>query len=220
MNTKLILWIECVAIFLAGPVLFWLDWVTTSLVLLPVFIACIPATVWLGRRYGFTRRVFWAGNRDDERNQLRIVLWRFVFFSIILVVIVVTWYPEHVFDLPQQATGFWLLFIFVYPVFSVYPQELLYRCFFFARYSRLFGDEYTMKLMSAIMFSVMHVVFHNVLAVFFTLVGGLLFADTYSKTRSLRLVCLEHALYGNLLFTIGYGKAFLLEPYLQWIIGL
>ncbi len=38
--------------------------------------------------------------------------------------------------------------------------------------------------------------------------GGWLFADTYRQSRSLWLVCLEHALYGDLIFTIGLGTFF------------
>ena len=38
--------------------------------------------------------------------------------------------------------------------------------------------------------------------------GGLFFADTYAKTRSLAAVYFEHALYGCYLFTIGLGFYF------------
>jgi membrane protease YdiL (CAAX protease family) len=41
-----------------------------------------------------------------------------------------------------------------------------------------------------------------------TLVGGLLFAHTYWKTRSLLVSAIEHALYGCLLYTIGLGRFF------------
>jgi hypothetical protein len=41
-----------------------------------------------------------------------------------------------------------------------------------------------------------------------TLIGGWFFAETYARTRSMRLVWLEHALYGCLVFTIGLGDYF------------
>jgi membrane protease YdiL (CAAX protease family) len=63
-------------------------------------------------------------------------------------------------------------------------------------------------LISALIFAWMHLIFRNPLAVILTLVGGWFFAQTYARTRSLRLVCLEHALYGNLIFTIGLGEYF------------
>jgi hypothetical protein len=38
-----------------------------------------------------------------------------------------------------------------------------------------------------------------------TFFGGLLFAFTYSKTKSTFLVNIEHAIYGSGLFTLGMG---------------
>ena len=40
------------------------------------------------------------------------------------------------------------------------------------------------------------------------IIGGLLFANTYNKHRSLLLVSIEHGLYGNTLFFIGLGWYF------------
>ena len=54
----------------------------------------------------------------------------------------------------------------------------------------------------------MHFIFRNPWALAFTLIGGLFFSQTYARTRSLRLVCFEHALYGNFMFTIGIGEFF------------
>jgi membrane protease YdiL (CAAX protease family) len=91
---------------------------------------------------------------------------------------------------------------------SVYPQELLYRAFFVRRYRHLFPRKEFLLLASALVFAWMHLIFRNPFAVVLTLVGGLFFTHTYIRTRSLRLVCLEHALYGNLIFTIGLGEFF------------
>jgi len=65
-----------------------------------------------------------------------------------------------------------------------------------------------MIIANAVAFSVGHVVFHNWPAVALTLLGGWLFANTYERTSSLRLVAVEHALYGCAVFTIGYGAFF------------
>jgi hypothetical protein len=66
-----------------------------------------------------------------------------------------------------------------------------------------------MSLASALVFAWLHMIFRNHLAVILTLVGGWFFAQTCARTHSLRLVCLEHSLYGNLIFTIGLGNYFL-----------
>jgi membrane protease YdiL (CAAX protease family) len=40
------------------------------------------------------------------------------------------------------------------------------------------------------------------------LIGGLLFALTYQHSGSLLLTCLDHALFGNFIFTVGLGQFF------------
>jgi membrane protease YdiL (CAAX protease family) len=52
----------------------------------------------------------------------------------------------------------------------------------------------------------MHIVFKNPLALLLTFGGGILFAKTYEDTRSLVISLIEHALYGNYVFTLGLGK--------------
>jgi membrane protease YdiL (CAAX protease family) len=94
----------------------------------------------------------------------------------------------------------------LYPLLSVWPQEIIFRRFLFHRYERLFGNQITSA--SAIMFSYAHIIFLTSLAVLLTLAGGLLFARSYAKTRSLKLTGLEHAIYGCLVFTIGLGQYF------------
>jgi membrane protease YdiL (CAAX protease family) len=96
----------------------------------------------------------------------------------------------------------------LYPLVSVYPQELLYRAFFFHRYQPLFGSGWIMLLASACAFGFVHILFANWLAVGLCFVGGLLFAFTYQKSGSLLLTCIDHALFGNFIFTIGLGQFF------------
>lgn len=54
----------------------------------------------------------------------------------------------------------------------------------------------------------MHIIFRNPVAPLLTLPGGYLFATTYTRTRSLLITGIEHALYGDLVFTIGLGIYF------------
>lgn len=65
-----------------------------------------------------------------------------------------------------------------------------------------------MVIMSAIVFAYAHMLFINPIAPTFSFVAGLLFAVTYLKTKSLALVTVEHALYGNAIFVIGLGYYF------------
>ncbi|WP_299335505.1 CPBP family glutamic-type intramembrane protease [uncultured Psychroserpens sp.] len=100
----------------------------------------------------------------------------------------------------------WIIILFVYSFFSVYPQELIYRTFYFKRYQNLFKDQYLFMFLNASVFSLAHLFFGNGLVIILTFVGGLLFAFTFKKTTSTLMVSVEHAIYGSWLFTVGMGS--------------
>ena len=60
--------------------------------------------------------------------------------------------------------------------------------------------------LNATLFSLAHIFFRNTLVLILTFLGGLLFAFTYHKSKSTLLVSIEHAIYGNWLFTVGMGE--------------
>ncbi|MEH6536191.1 MAG: CPBP family intramembrane glutamic endopeptidase [Psychroserpens sp.] len=99
----------------------------------------------------------------------------------------------------------WLTILFVYSFFSVYPQELIYRTFFFQRYQSLFKNKTLFIIVNAALFSLAHIFFRNGIVMILTFVGGILFALTFQKTKSTLLVSIEHAIYGCWLFTVGMG---------------
>lgn len=100
----------------------------------------------------------------------------------------------------------WLLILFAYSIFSVYPQELIYRTLYFQRYEVLFKSKSLFIFLNAIVFSMAHLFFKNPLVLLMTFLGGILFALTYDKTKSTLLVSIEHAIYGCWLFTVGMGN--------------
>lgn len=112
--------------------------------------------------------------------------------------------------LPRQRPLVWAAIMVGYPLLSVYPQEVIYRVFFFHRYAALFPTPVWMIAANASAFAYAHILFQNPLAVSLTLVGGALFAWTYHRTRSAAAVWIEHTLYGCLLFTVGLGEFFYL----------
>lgn len=211
------LWLECIAVFVVIPVLIWSKVIFTPLIMLPVVIISLPAGVWLARKYGISRALFWSGDSRAECKHLKTIIGRFLLNGVLLFAVLLVWYPDHLFDLPSRMTGFWLTLIVIYPLLSVYPQEFLYRAFFFHRYRDLFQNPQYLVIWNAVLFGWMHIVLHNLLSVALSVVAGLLFADTYRKTRSLRLTCLEHSLYGILIFSLGYAEAFIYKP---WLTGL
>ena len=76
------------------------------------------------------------------------------------------------------------------------------------RYKSIFKSDNNLVISSALFFSITHILFLNFIAPILSFIGGLLFANTYNKHRSLLLVSIEHGLYGNTLFFIGLGWYF------------
>jgi membrane protease YdiL (CAAX protease family) len=116
--------------------------------------------------------------------------------------------PHLLFSLIRHSPRLWALIFILYPLVSVYPQELVYRAYFFHRYQALFGNGWGMVIASGVAFGFVHIIFRNWLAVGLCLIGGLLFSLTYQMSGPLPLACLDHAIFGNFLFTIGLGKFF------------
>ena len=112
---------------------------------------------------------------------------------------------ENLFAVVINKPLLWLGILFIYTLFSVYPQELIYRTFFFKRYQVLFKSEAILIFINAIVFSLAHIFFRNTLVLLLTFIGGILFAITYKTSKSTFLVSIEHAIYGCWLFTVGMG---------------
>lgn len=126
---------------------------------------------------------------------------------------VTTWafWPERLFDLPRREPVRWAVIMLAYPLLSVLPQELLFRVYFFHRYARLFSTERLRIVGSAVVFGWVHIAYGHWFSVALSTLGGLLFGITYARTGSLRLVWLEHALYGCWIFSVGLGQFFYSE---------
>ena len=117
--------------------------------------------------------------------------------------------PQRFLAFPRYAQDIWISVMILYPAVSVTTQEIMYRVFFFHRYEPLIGrDPQSAIVLNAVLFSFSHIVFQNVITLVISLLGGLLFAWRYHSSRSYWAVVLEHAIYGNLIFTVGLGRYF------------
>ena len=114
--------------------------------------------------------------------------------------------PQALFYVPMNDPRLYVIILFVYTFLSVWPQEVLYRTFFINRYEGLFGNRAVLVGVNAVVFSLAHLFFRNTLVLVLTLIGGVLFALTFLKFRSTTMVSVEHAIYGNWLFTVGMGQ--------------
>ena len=206
LERTLLLLLEFSLIFVAFPLAIYFHLVPNNPILFLVLIA-LAAFLVLRRDDSFDRSML---TYDGETPPLlKHVLLRDAVLLAVLGLGVWLFAPELLFSLIKRAPGLWVAIMVLYPVLSVYPQEFLFRTFFFHRYRPVFGDGSGIVVASGLVFSFVHIIFHNWLAVALTLVGGLLFSWTYRRSSSLLLTCIDHALFGNFLFTIGLGQYFL-----------
>jgi membrane protease YdiL (CAAX protease family) len=200
-----VLSLEFSALFVAIPLLVYYRLLPN----LPIAYLLIAAlAVFLVLRsdptFDFSHLTSW----NNARRQLLPLLVRNAVLLILLGLAVRLFAPQLLFSLIKRAPYFWLLIMLLYPLLSVYPQELIYRAFFFHRYQPLFGSGFLMILASALAFGFVHIIFGNWLAVTLCILGGLLFSFTYQHTGSLLFTCVDHAIFGNFLFAIGLGRFF------------
>lgn len=139
---------------------------------------------------------------------LKPILLRFALNAVLLTGLTLWLKPELFLGFVRQSPAFWALVMMLYPLLSVVAQEIIFRVYFFARYGALFTTPWVLVAASALAFGFAHILFQNWVAPLLCAVGGALFAVTYRRTGSLTLVALEHALYGDFLFTLGLGRYF------------
>jgi membrane protease YdiL (CAAX protease family) len=201
----LLLALEFSLIFLGVPLLIYYRLLPN----LPIpYLLLAGLVTFLLLRYDPTfdsRRLFVWG---DLRGQLLPLLVRDAVFLVLLGLSVRLFAPELLFSLVKRSPVLWAAIMLLYPLVSVYPQELLYRAYFFHRYQPLFGSGWAVLFASALAFGFVHIILGNWLAVGLSMIGGLLFSLTYWHSGSLLLACLDHALFGNFIFTIGLGRFF------------
>ena len=101
---------------------------------------------------------------------------------------------------PIVNVGFFLFFVFV----SAPAQEFIYRSFLFAQMdSMTHWTSLTKILVSAALYSLMHVIYRDELTLFLTFAIGLVWAGLYVHTRSFAIVALSHAVLGALAIFLG-----------------
>ena len=199
------LWCELALFSLVSP--FALMLLHSAIWFIPLLWAAGLLCFWYLHHQSISLKTLWGWHAVNKSSLLRI-FYRFIPLAIMIAAVMVSFMPESLFSLYRRDAGLWLLVMILYPVLSVVLQEIIYRAFMYERYRPLFVHGRYWVIASAIAFGMAHLFLHNVLAPAMSLIGGLLFASTYSRSRSLALVCIEHALYGNFIFTLGLGQYF------------
>lgn len=207
MNKRAFLYIECILLFFIVPSLLyffrhWFAWRITPIVL----VVALVCSIYLIADKSFDRRKLWNTNHIAD-HFIKICL-TFIVPGIMISVFTYYFQRIHFIYFVSAEPGLWFVFILLYPLLAVYPQELVFRAFFFHRYGELFSSGFTLILLNGISFGIAHLFYANWFAPVLSMFGGMLFAYRYKKTDSLLAAAIEHGLWGNFLFTIGLGWYF------------
>ena len=116
--------------------------------------------------------------------------------------------PEILFKLPKEEFARWLGISACYCLLAAYPQELIYRAYFFHRYRSLFRSGRSRTLMNAVCFGLAHLAFGGWFAVFVAGLIGIALAINYARTHSILQSAVEHALWAFALLSLGVASFF------------
>jgi len=193
--------IEFIWLFLILPVSFLFDYpVVLKSIFTVVSFSFVFVYLWKNKAFNFKVSLhFW-------KSFMKTITVRFFIIAFIVTIFTYVYYNELFFKVLLVNPKLWVLILFVYCFFSVTFQELIYRTFFFKRYQVLFPNKKMLIIVNALVFSLAHIFLKSSLVLILTFVGGILFSLTYFKTKSTTLVCIEHAIYGFWLFTVGLGQ--------------
>lgn len=194
--------IELFSLFIILPILFSLSF--DIIVKLGIGLLAFLYVIWIllkveGVKLNLSETINWKQFLKTTSLKLIVVV-------IASTLFVWFFYKESFFHVVADTPDIWIKFLFIYTIISVFPQELVYRTFFFKRYKILINNNSLFQFINAVIFSLGHIFFKNPLVIGLTFIGGLVFATTYNKHRSTILVTLEHSIYGCWLFTVGLGK--------------
>jgi membrane protease YdiL (CAAX protease family) len=197
-------WFELVALFVAAPLILR---VTPARLLIPqIVVGAAGCLAMLLRDRTFDRRRLWG--LSGQGRALRRAALRFLVLAPLLAGLIAWLRPDAFADLPRNRPLIWGMVMVAYPILSVYPQELIFRTYFFHRYQGILANESALAIGSALAFGWAHVVLGNGIAMALSTVGGLMFAGTYARSHSTAAVGIEHALWGCAVFTMGLGSFF------------
>lgn len=198
MNPRLL--IETTFIFLLPPLLIIAG-------LLPK--AAVMPLLWLGMFYalGILRHNGYGLLWHFDFTAFLFIFKRFLLFALLLGALIWALAPELLFSFPKSRPELWLMVMVLYPILSALAQEIIYRGLFVFRFEAQIHPR-MLLVVNALVFAYIHAVFGNVIAVVLSFLGALMFAGTYLKTRSVTMSSIEHALYGDFIFTIGIGHYF------------
>ena len=164
----------------------------------------------LMRMPGFSFHKLWHGE-GWTMTARRHALVRFLILAGLLTLLTVMLLPEKFMRFPLDHFSLWLAVMALYPLLSVVPQELLFRSYFFKRYTNITGENMGAILINGVLFGFSHITFNNWIAPICGTLAGIILANSYRQHHSLKWAVIEHSFYGCWVFTIGFGWYFFIS---------
>ena len=133
----------------------------------------------------------------------------FIFFDIFLIISMIKLFGDDFFlnDVDLKKYYFTSVLLLFYLLFSVIPQEIIFRFLFFYKYKDYF-NKFEILLLNSLVFSFCHLIYFDIYILLFSFFGNLLFTFNYMKNKSLLLVIAEHFLLGQTLIILGFFDNF------------
>ena len=133
----------------------------------------------------------------------------FIFFDIFLIISMIKLFGDQFLlnNLDLKKYYFTSVLLLFYLLFSVIPQEIIFRFLFFYRYKDYF-NKYEVLLINSLVFSFCHLIYFDIYILLFSFFGNLLFTFNYIKNKSLLIVIVEHFLLGQTLIILGFLNNF------------
>ena len=133
----------------------------------------------------------------------------FILFDIFLIITMIMLFGDESFlkDLDLKKFYFTSILLLFYLLFSVIPQEIIFRFLFFYKYKDYF-NKFEILLLNSLVFSFCHLIYFDIYILLFSFFGNLLFTFNYMKNKSLLVVIVEHFLLGQTLIILGFFDNF------------
>ena len=133
----------------------------------------------------------------------------FIFFDIFLIISMIKLFGDEFLlsNLDLKKYYFTSVLFLFYLLFSVIPQEIIFRFLFFYKYKDYF-NKFEILLLNSLVFSFCHLIYFDIYILLFSFFGNLLFTFNYMKNKSLLVVIVEHFLLGQTLIILGFFDNF------------
>ena len=133
----------------------------------------------------------------------------FIFFDIFLIISMIKLFGDEFLlsNLDLKKYYFTSVLLLFYLLFSVIPQEIIFRFLFFYKYKDYF-NKFEILLLNSLVFSFCHLIYFDIYILLFSFFGNLLLTFNYMKNKSLLVVIVQHFLLGQTLIILGFFDNF------------